>query len=169
MGTSLAPTFQSGRNDYLRSTALRLWTLFGCIVLAGFLLDSTDGERVHVRGWSAAVLPEACWTKQWLGWNCPLCGTTRSVILLTRGRWLDSWERHPAGILTLTVALVTASLASFARNFRESASRSSFLVIQTLWISLFVILVARHGCGTLIGGQSPAKSAPAHAPPDPIR
>lgn len=159
----------SPKIDFLRSTARGLWSLFALILLAGLLLDSTDGERVHLRGWSTAVLPEACWSKQWFGWNCPLCGTTRSVILLTRGHWRESWERHPAGILTLMTALLTASIVSVAAHFRLTSPQRTFFFVQVLWISLFVMFVVRHGYRTYIGAQSPAKSAPAHAPLDPIR
>lgn len=154
---------------YLRSTARGLWLLSALILLAGLLLDSTDGEHVHLRGWSTAVLPEACWSKQWFGWNCPLCGTTRSVILLTRGRWQESWQRHPAGILTLMTALLTASLASLAAHFQITSPQWTIFFVQVLWISLFVMFVVRHGCRTFFGAQSPAKSAPAHAPLEPIR
>ncbi|HET6424762.1 MAG TPA: DUF2752 domain-containing protein [Planctomycetaceae bacterium] len=143
--------------------------LLAAILLGGALLESTDGERVQLRGWPAAVLPEACWTKQWLGWSCPLCGTTRSVILLMRGRWQDSWQRHPGGILTVVAGLATVALTVLSGPGRWLTTRTAGWLVQTLWIGLFVLLVGRHAWLMIPGSQSPAKSAPAHAAVRPIR
>ena len=40
-----------------------------------------------------------CAFKYFTGWDCPLCGLTRSVCHALHGHWAQSWHYHPAGIL----------------------------------------------------------------------
>jgi hypothetical protein len=143
--------------------------IIAAMLIGGLLLDSTDGERVHLRGWSSAVLPEACWSKRWLGWNCPFCGATRSVIHLTRGRWSESWQKQPAGILTILTAVV-ASVVAWTGYFRGPQSRRfTGQVTQGLWISLLVFVVFRHALLIALSRETSANPAGAHAGASPIR
>lgn len=138
-------------------------------MLAGGLALETDGRRVHLRGWPDAVLPEVCWSKRWLGWSCPLCGATRSVILLMRGRWEDSWAMQPAGSLVLATALISAAI-SWGGSF--GGQRWPPIAVQwtpLLWASVLILLVFRHVWLTISDGESPTNGPRAHASASSIR
>ncbi len=143
--------------------------VLGVIVLGGLLLGTTDGERVHLRGWPAAVFPEVCWSKRWLGWNCPLCGATRSVIALMRGEWVESWQRQPAGILTVATAGIAAAVAWSGYWLGPRTRWTVAWLTQTLWAGLLVFLIVRHAWMTAWGTETAANSGPPHALGSPVR
>ena len=43
-------------------------------------------------------LPWLCIFKRLSGWDCPGCGMTRSIAMLTKGEFLQSIHLHPFGI-----------------------------------------------------------------------
>lgn len=51
-------------------------------------------------------IPTLCFVKQVSGYPCPSCGTTRSVIALLHGNWLDGFLLNPFGYLVLTGLLL---------------------------------------------------------------
>lgn len=152
--------------------AARPWGSVAIIALmlgGGLLLESADGKRVQLRGLPAAVLPEVCWSKRWLGWPCPLCGATRSVILLVQGRWRESWAMQPAGSLVLLTAVVCAAISWGA--FLRGATNSRFVLqlTQSLWIGLFLFLVIRHLAITIGWTESAANPSRTHASAPSVR
>jgi Protein of unknown function (DUF2752) len=77
----------------------------GACVLAFALEERPDG-RVALRGLPEMPLPQTCASRTLLGLKCPGCGLTRSVILLARGQWRASWQRHRlGGLFGLVIAL----------------------------------------------------------------
>lgn len=114
------------------------------MICGGMALETDDGRSVHLRGFPAAVLPEVCWSKRWLGWSCPLCGATRSVILLVRGRWTESWGMQPAGGLVLLTAVISAGISWFGYFRGDPSRRFVPRLTQSLWLGLFLFLVYRH-------------------------
>ncbi len=58
------------------------------------------------------------------GLPCPGCGVTRAVCLVTRGYWIDSLHRHPAGLAVVVLAAwywLHAALALLSGS-RDSAA-----------------------------------------------
>ena len=53
-------------------------------------------------------LPQACFSRSWLGLKCPGCGLTRSIIQLAQGNWRASWREHRLG--TLIALLITLQI-----------------------------------------------------------
>jgi hypothetical protein len=74
----------------------------GVWVLA-FALQVLPEGRVSFRGLPMIPLPQACFSRSWLGLKCPGCGLTRSIIQLAQGNWLASWQEHRLGALTAIV------------------------------------------------------------------
>jgi len=62
-------------------------------------------DHVSVIGNSRWQLPELCYSRSWLGVDCPACGMTRSSIHLVHGRLAESWRAHRLGWLVLLVIL----------------------------------------------------------------
>lgn len=66
-------------------------------VLAAACILSNDGDsRVALFG---MALPEICWSRRWLGWECPGCGLTRSFVALAHGDVARAWQFKPVGVL----------------------------------------------------------------------
>lgn len=70
-------------------------------------LASATPERAYLFG---RALHWDCWFKQRLGFPCPTCGMTRSVLLSLQGQFTEAAQLNPAGLL-LVVGLVGFSLA----------------------------------------------------------
>lgn len=70
-------------------------------------LASVGDGRVLVAG---RALHWECWFKQWLGFPCPTCGLTRSVLFTLHGQFGAAWQVNPAGLL-LVSGLVLLGLA----------------------------------------------------------
>jgi hypothetical protein len=77
---------------------------------------SATPERAYLFG---RELRWDCWFKQRLGFPCPTCGMTRSVLLSLHGQFTDAAQLNPAGLL-LVLGLVAFSLALiFLMFYRE--------------------------------------------------
>lgn len=68
---------------------------------------SATPERAYLFG---RELHWDCWFKQRLGFACPTCGMTRSVLLTLQGQFTEAAQVNPAGLL-LVLGLVLFSLA----------------------------------------------------------
>lgn len=72
------------------------------VLLAACLLEVQGGSHVAFFGWQ---LPELCWWRRMLGWNCPGCGLTRSLVSTMHAQWAAAWQYHMAGLpLSLAIA-----------------------------------------------------------------
>ncbi|HEV7905856.1 MAG TPA: DUF2752 domain-containing protein [Pyrinomonadaceae bacterium] len=71
------------------------------------LVASATTERAYLFG---RALHWDCWFKQRLGFPCPTCGMTRSVLLSLQGQFTEAVRVNPAGLL-LVLGLVAFSLA----------------------------------------------------------
>lgn len=155
-----------------RTKLARPWgslAIIAVMVLGGWVLESADGQRVHLRGFPAAVVPEVCWSKRWLGWACPLCGATRSVILVVQGRWADSWSMQPAGILVLLTAVLVAAISWMAFFLKANPQGTAALLTQALWLGLFIMLIIRHAAITAGWTESRANRPGTHAAAPSVR
>ena len=85
--------------------------LVGALLLAQLALvralASATSERAYLFG---RELHWDCWFKQRLGFPCPTCGMTRSVLLSLHGQLREAAGLNPAGPL-LVIGLVLFSLA----------------------------------------------------------
>jgi hypothetical protein len=71
------------------------------------LVASATTERAYLFG---RALHWDCWVKQRIGFPCPTCGMTRSVLLSLQGQFTEAARLNPAGLL-LVLGLVLFSLA----------------------------------------------------------
>ena len=77
---------------------------------------SATPERAYLFG---RELRWDCWFKQRLGFPCPTCGMTRSVLLSLQGQFAEAARLNPAGLL-LVFGLVLLGLALiFLMFYRE--------------------------------------------------
>jgi hypothetical protein len=79
--------------------------LLACFVAVTALLLQVlpDGQHVAVRGLARYPMPHVCTARTWLGFKCPGCGLTRSIIHLARGDWRASLRAHRLGWMMAAV------------------------------------------------------------------
>lgn len=56
------------------------------------------------------ALPTTCWTRRWLGWNCPGCGLTRSFVQAAHGDVSGAMAVHPMGTIVFGLLLLQLPL-----------------------------------------------------------
>lgn len=80
------------------------------IVCAASAMQTSGNGGLVLRGldWQ---LPPSCWTRSWLGLECPGCGATRSFVFAASGDWRTAWKMHPAGTLLFGGILLQIPLA----------------------------------------------------------
>jgi hypothetical protein len=67
-----------------------------------------------LRGMPELLLPQACFSRTWLGLKCPGCGMTRSLIHLAGGEWSESWRDHRLGGLIAFLIVLQVPYRLFA-------------------------------------------------------
>jgi len=79
-----------------RQRARHATVLTAAVVLlaAAALLEVRGQSQVALFG---AALPELCFLRRMLGWNCPGCGLTRSFVSLAHGDLAAAWRFHWVG------------------------------------------------------------------------
>ncbi|HYO99449.1 MAG TPA: DUF2752 domain-containing protein [Pyrinomonadaceae bacterium] len=80
--------------------------LLSQLAVVRFVASATP-ERAYLFG---RELHWDCWFKQRLGFPCPTCGMTRSVLLSLHGQFGEAAQVNPAGLL-LVLGLVLFSLS----------------------------------------------------------
>lgn len=69
-----------------------------------------------------------CPSRELLGLPCPGCGLTRSILLILRGQWAESWQLQPFGYAWLALAMVFI------------LDRYVFETRQRLWMGLLTVI-----------------------------
>jgi hypothetical protein len=93
-----SPTVESPNAVFLQphnraaSIVMRHWLLVvpGVLLLAAHLLPVPQNGAL-------AGLPAICPFRTFLGWPCPGCGLTRSLVLCAHGDWSQAFVFHPLG------------------------------------------------------------------------
>ena len=89
--------------------------LAGALLLtAGAILRIDPGQGGQVIWPDGTALGAMCWSREFLGLTCPMCGLTRSVIALAHGELGASLAFHPGGVLVVLVLLGGTLGATFA-------------------------------------------------------
>jgi hypothetical protein len=109
---------------------------------------SATPERAYLFG---RELHWDCWFKQRLGFPCPTCGMTRSVLLSLHGQFGEAAQVNPAGLL-LVLGLVLFSLAliflMFYRQGRTSLAAGAvhrrIRLGASVYGSLLVVVLFAH-------------------------
>lgn len=99
--------------------AVGIWGLY---VLGGVILGSLRGRPV-----------ETCLFHATTGRPCPGCGSTRAVLSLVQGHWIEAWRYNPL-VATVTLGLAAIVLlrlltARFPRIELSGREGAAFLVL----------------------------------------
>jgi Protein of unknown function (DUF2752) len=98
-------------------TRRKLYIVLAALSLAGYVWLGWN----FIEGSAHSAVPSVCLFKEVTGLPCPSCGTTRSLLLLIHGRFLESFMMNPFGIL-LAVALTVVPLWIMADTLSSSES-----------------------------------------------
>ena len=85
-----------------------------------------------------------CWLKAATNLPCPGCGLMRSFSCGIRGRFLESLQYHPLGLIILTLFFFTALLSLCPCTWREKAQRRlechGRLATQVYWSFIIIFI-----------------------------
>jgi hypothetical protein len=114
-------------------------------------LDVLEGEKICVRGFAGAPLPDVCFARR-LGVPCLACGLTRSIVLLMHGDIAGSLAMHRFGwlIFGLIVAQVPYRLWRLARP--ETPVLASPRLEYAFWGGLVALLVLNRAYDAWMSG-----------------
>jgi hypothetical protein len=112
------------------------------------LFAAATPERAYLFG---RELHWDCWFKQRLGFPCPTCGMTRSVLLSLQGQFTEAARLNPAGLL-LVLGLVAFGLAliflMFYRQRRTSLAAGAvhrrIRLGASVYGSLLIVVLFAH-------------------------
>lgn len=77
-----------------------------------------------------------CPSRELLGLPCPGCGLTRSVLLILRGQWVQSWRLQPFGYAWLVLAVVFV-LDRYVLETRQKLWKGLLVVICIGMVGLY--------------------------------
>jgi hypothetical protein len=100
--------------------------------------------------------PEVCLFKRTTGVPCPFCGTTRSIMSILKGEWVQSILLNPLGLILTCIAVILPiwmlvdylrGANSFYNLFNAIAHRFSFrgfmllilFIIAMLWVWQWIV------------------------------
>ena len=108
----------------LRPINLPIVVLAGMLPVLALSMQVVQGEKVCFRVFPEATLPTICFSRN-LGFDCPLCGMTRSVIFFVRGDWTESLAAHRLGWLVFLaiIAQIPWQFLSAACTQKQLISR----------------------------------------------
>ncbi len=118
----------------LKGDAALHWVLLGLSLLVLALaatLQTVDGTGVVVPV-GGFQLPELCYARRWLGFECPGCGLTRSFIAIMHGQFADAWKFNPAGLLIFGVVVFQLPY----RTWQLSRLQRGLPELNPVWLNL---------------------------------
>lgn len=77
-----------------------------------------------------------CPSREVLGIPCPGCGLTRSILLILRGQWAESWRLQPFGYAWLALAAVFI-LDRYVLETRQKLWKTVLVVICVGMVALY--------------------------------
>lgn len=78
-----------------------------------------------------------CPSRELIGLPCPGCGLTRSILLILRGRFRESWQLQPFGYAWLALAAVF-SLERYVLKSPQKIWKSLLVVICVGMVALYI-------------------------------
>lgn len=118
----------------LKADATLHWVLLGLslwVLMLAAMLQTAGGTRVVVPI-AGFQLPELCYARRWLGFECPGCGLTRSFIAIMHGQLAAAWRYNPAGILVFAVVAFQIPY----RVWQLSRLRHGLPELNPVWLNL---------------------------------
>lgn len=120
-------------------TRNKLYSILLIACLGGFIYLFYSIQNLQQE--TAAV----CIIKNVTGYPCPSCGTTRAVLLLLKGKFIDSLLLNPFGIIVAVIMAVipvwvltdlVLKKDSFFKAYKKTEA-----VIRMPWVAIILILL----------------------------
>jgi hypothetical protein len=130
----------------MSKSALYRFVGITCLVVYGWV--GFNLVRLFIKGSSA---PDVCLLKSTTGVPCPFCGTTRSIMSVLQGEWMNALHLNPLGILLIVFVMIVplwmlvdyiSGTQSFYRTFNVWAKRLGYrgvmilgtVIVLSLWL-----------------------------------
>jgi hypothetical protein len=124
-----------------RTTDALLLAAALAVPLLGTVMNYDSAGPVWFGSFASAPLPNLCLSRN-LGFRCPTCGVTRSVIALMHGDWRASLALHRFGwlILALIVAQVPYRLYRLAAPVGRAPRLERFGIASLAAVGAIVLV-----------------------------
>ncbi|MCK5852070.1 DUF2752 domain-containing protein [bacterium] len=82
---------------------------------------------------------DLCLFKRFTGYPCPTCGTTRGIISLLHGKFIEAWEYNPL-VFSIGIIVIIDLLFKFifARSIKISFKKRGRKIVWLVAIVLFL-------------------------------
>jgi hypothetical protein len=112
-----------------------------CLVVYGWV--GFNLVRLFIKGSSA---PDVCLLKSTTGVPCPFCGTTRSVMSVLQGEWMNALHLNPLGILLMVFVMIVPlwMLVDYIlkrETFYQTFTKVKLLLRPKWWLAILVIII----------------------------
>lgn len=111
------------------------------VPLLASVLVVVDGERIAFCFLPEVVLPQSCFSRTVLNFDCPLCGLTRSVIYLVQGNLAASLAMHRLGWFVFLVILAQIPYRLWCLSGRSPKLLATSVTEIYCWTGLLALLV----------------------------
>lgn len=108
----------------MKRNKLYLLVIIACFIGSLYLL-------YHLNS-TATDTPTVCFIKTVTGYPCPSCGTTRAIVLLSKGEVLDSILQNPFGLLIGFCMLVLPFWISYDVLFKKATFHQFYLKTESV-------------------------------------
>jgi hypothetical protein len=136
-----------------RQSHITWLTVFLLLLLVPSLIafDPAQGSSLRLFGWS---LPSACPSRQYLDFECPGCGLTRSFVAVTHGEWGFSFACHRLGILLYIFFALRVPVHAWLLARPHEAGRPALVKAYngSAWC-MIVLLLVNWGLGLYTGSN----------------
>ncbi|MGV9004729.1 DUF2752 domain-containing protein [Flavobacterium sp.] len=116
---------------------LYLLVIVACFIGTLYLLYQVNSATVQT--------PSVCLIKNATGYPCPSCGTTRAVVLLSKGKVAQSIQQNPFGLLVGLCMLVLPLWIGFDALKNKSTFHDFYLktesVVRRPKVALLLVLL----------------------------
>lgn len=134
--------WKTSKIHFINMTKNRLYVLIFTACLLGFLYSFYKIQSHHDEDFSV------CLIKNTTGIPCPSCGTTRAIIAIFRGNFIESTYINPLGILVLSIMIVAPFWIMIDWILKKSSFYFIYKKVETrlknpiVYIPLLILVIA---------------------------
>ncbi len=110
-------------------------------IIAGFMIGTCwIYFQVYPTGFINSFPIKGCLIKNVTNFPCPTCGTSRAIVYLFHGNFIQSILTNPLGIISLMLILISVSIVIYDLLFQRNTLVILFKKAETLLVKKYIYL-----------------------------